>query len=470
MRIIKHKKIFGVIFALVVFLAFAGGTFCLAQSDLEVTYPIIGGVPVPVTTKTLLPDYINYIFNFTILIAGLVAFAALIAGGYKHLTSGGNPSKIADGRDQMTSAIIGLAILLASVLILNTINPQLTTIQVNEIKSAKAIELYELPSLGGDVHYYNFGQSMANLNFDVRSIKIADGVSLDDIEIYVYPQANFEPLGLGQRVTSRVTDDVIAAYGFNPRSIDIIQKLPGVYLCRAIDCKDCLPPKTGDVSDFSAEDIDKKVKSICFRNEIKDGKTYPIRAILHSEKNFEGLADIILDDAGIPDLSVPGLQVGIWGSSLTVMSLNPDPVLDGDGKVTLCVNHKCDEEDFGTGTPYSGEYVYYGYNDTTGKGLNNPLLAEGKEVGKYDDDLHNPAHPWDGGAPKNIEDSVIGYGVSAIKVDGNYLVVVSTGAIPWVLVPPRVKVFRNGGSETTYDFTEWGFNNWVSSIRVFKLK
>ena len=491
MKMTKHKKIFGIISALAIFLTFAGGTFCLAQSDLEVTYPVIGGVPVPVTTKTLLPDYITYIFNLSLLIAGLVAFVAMIAGGYKHLTSGGNPSKIADARDQMTSAIIGLAILLASVLILNTINPQLSTIAVNEIKPTGAvIELYEEIGLTGDVHYYSYSESMANFNFDTKSIKIANSVSLDDVDVYVYPLPNFKPDGGGVKIDTRTVTNVMTHpdLGWIPGSIDIAQKLPGVYLCRELDCKDCLPPKTDDVADFSTEGVDKKIKSICFRNQVENGKTYPVRAILHNDKNGRGSADVILG-GGINNLDDPSLFVGLDGSSLTVMTLNPDPVPDGDGEVALCVNYGCAKENFGTATEYSGRYVYYGYNDAT-KGLDNFLWAEGEEIGKSDDDLQDNTpnadfpggiHFWDGlvpaiPAPKKIEDrgdlwtAITQHGVSAVEVNGNYLVVVSTKEIPpGGSLKPLVIILRNRPG-SPYDITDFFHDNYISSIRVFKLK
>lgn len=99
--------------------------FALAEDrKLEVDYPEIFGIK-PETVKTLLPEYAKYIFNFSIAIFGLVVFGVLVKGGALYMTAAGNPSKMTDAKEQISSAFLGLIILLSSYLILTTINPQL---------------------------------------------------------------------------------------------------------------------------------------------------------------------------------------------------------------------------------------------------------------------------------------------------------------------------------------------------------
>ena len=109
------------------FILIAGLQPALAQRPLEVTYP---DGEAPRTVETGLPEYVKYIFNFSIMIAGLVAFGALVAGGIRYLTSAGAPAVMADAKDQILAAFLGLIILLCSYLILVTINPQLTIFRV----------------------------------------------------------------------------------------------------------------------------------------------------------------------------------------------------------------------------------------------------------------------------------------------------------------------------------------------------
>lgn len=77
----------------------------------------------PGNLTATLPELIRYVFNFSIAIGGLVAFVMLVYGGFRYLTSAGNPAAQTDAKDILTSAIIGLLLLLASVLLLQVINP-----------------------------------------------------------------------------------------------------------------------------------------------------------------------------------------------------------------------------------------------------------------------------------------------------------------------------------------------------------
>lgn len=68
-------------------------------------------------TKTI----VNLAVNFGIGIAGGVAFLMLIYGGFKFIFSLGNPENIQQGREFITSAIIGLLVIVFSVFLLRLI-------------------------------------------------------------------------------------------------------------------------------------------------------------------------------------------------------------------------------------------------------------------------------------------------------------------------------------------------------------
>jgi len=116
---LNYKKIL-IIFFSAIFLAFALFSFSFAQRKLEVPIPGL-----KTTTLPALPDYIVAIFNFSLMIIGIIVFGALIYGGFRYLTSAGSPTAMADAKDQIFSALLGLIILLCSYLILTTINPEL---------------------------------------------------------------------------------------------------------------------------------------------------------------------------------------------------------------------------------------------------------------------------------------------------------------------------------------------------------
>jgi len=72
---------------------------------------------------------IKYLYEWAIGLGGLAVFAVLVWAGFQYLTSTGDPQKMKEAMASIKSAALGLILLLASVLILNTINPQLTKLQ-----------------------------------------------------------------------------------------------------------------------------------------------------------------------------------------------------------------------------------------------------------------------------------------------------------------------------------------------------
>ncbi len=106
------------------------------DTSLEVIWP---RSPIPIEGEFITPEvgmelyeFINYIYSWSIGIAGLLVFAVLLFGGIKYISSAGDPDKIKDAKKKITSALIGLMLVLSSFTILNTINPQLTRITPQE--------------------------------------------------------------------------------------------------------------------------------------------------------------------------------------------------------------------------------------------------------------------------------------------------------------------------------------------------
>lgn len=130
-KFIKSKGVILLIIILAIFIVFSD---VLA---LEVTWP-----PSPLGTKltdeSTLTELVKYLYEWGIGLGGLAAFIALIMAGFQYLTSMGEPARLADAKDRIRSAFFGLILLLGSWLILNTINPQLTTLQPIEL-NLKAI-------------------------------------------------------------------------------------------------------------------------------------------------------------------------------------------------------------------------------------------------------------------------------------------------------------------------------------------
>jgi len=121
-KFIKNKKILLLLILLGIFTIFS------QVLALELTWPAPPG-GTALSDTTTLPEMVEYFYRWGIAIGGLAAFIALVWAGFLYLTSAGDPAKIKDAKDRITAAISGLVLLLASFLILNTINPELTTLR-----------------------------------------------------------------------------------------------------------------------------------------------------------------------------------------------------------------------------------------------------------------------------------------------------------------------------------------------------
>jgi hypothetical protein len=73
---------------------------------------------VDVATISNLSCLFSKIVTYALGFAGIVLFILLLMGGFKFITSGGDPKAVESARKTLTSAIAGLVIILISYLIL----------------------------------------------------------------------------------------------------------------------------------------------------------------------------------------------------------------------------------------------------------------------------------------------------------------------------------------------------------------
>ncbi len=118
-------------------------TLATISGGLEVNYPIIGDTVPQIDAG--LPQYVSYIFSFTLLIVGIVLFAVLVYNGIKYITSGGDVSKLSGAKKRMVSAFIGAIILFSTYIILNTINPALLILSLEDVREVELLPLAEGP-------------------------------------------------------------------------------------------------------------------------------------------------------------------------------------------------------------------------------------------------------------------------------------------------------------------------------------
>ena len=72
--------------------------------------------------------YLANIYTIGIGLAGVLAVLMIVIGGIQYIGSGMSPSGKSDAKDRITNAILGLLLALLSWLILNTIDPNLVSL------------------------------------------------------------------------------------------------------------------------------------------------------------------------------------------------------------------------------------------------------------------------------------------------------------------------------------------------------
>lgn len=75
-------------------------------------------------------DYLSGLYRLALYAAVIAAIIQISIAGFIYATSGDNTSKQKEARDQIRDAIIGLVLILSSVLILRTINPDLVKLNL----------------------------------------------------------------------------------------------------------------------------------------------------------------------------------------------------------------------------------------------------------------------------------------------------------------------------------------------------
>lgn len=143
-----------------------GASAALAATDckagetcLIVEIPGIGG---KVTDPA---QYLVGIYRFGLTIGGLMAMGIIVFAGIKRIVSAGNTAAIGDANDMIKNAVLGLVLLLGAFLILNTISPRLTQIQLPQLPRVEPAQ--KLSALYGEYAAQldsRFGEIVANQN------------------------------------------------------------------------------------------------------------------------------------------------------------------------------------------------------------------------------------------------------------------------------------------------------------------
>ncbi|MDP3974945.1 MAG: hypothetical protein Q8P88_01500 [Candidatus Jorgensenbacteria bacterium] len=126
------------IFFIICVLALSGALSVISVSAASFDLPNIqcpAGLPCP-SASAAPPEspaeYIARFYQIAIAIAGILGVAMIVAGSLFYTFSGGSSDRHNTGKEMITSALWGIALLFGSYLVLNTINPELTSLSEPE--------------------------------------------------------------------------------------------------------------------------------------------------------------------------------------------------------------------------------------------------------------------------------------------------------------------------------------------------
>ena len=118
------KKNFAILI-LIIFCLLFGANFALGGYKIEIALP---GVSAEEAKDVDLAQYVSYFYTFGISLVAILAVGGLAIGGFLYMLSDTISSK-EEAKKYIWSALSSLVLLLSAYLILNTINPDLVSLQ-----------------------------------------------------------------------------------------------------------------------------------------------------------------------------------------------------------------------------------------------------------------------------------------------------------------------------------------------------
>lgn len=170
----------------------------------ETGIPFIANPGECLSSSSLAQLILNFI-NISRNIAAILAFAMIVWAGFEYALSSGNVNQQKDAQERIVNAVIGLVLLFALWLILNTINPDILKIENLELQP---VNLNYNPINNN----HNSGQIPPDLNITLAKgmLSVSSAVNND----YLVNQLATKINALTTTYSWRVTDACIE--GFNP--------------------------------------------------------------------------------------------------------------------------------------------------------------------------------------------------------------------------------------------------------------
>lgn len=177
------------VFSSDVVLAAAGTSTATSSTQ----YVQLENIPGQEGSKTF-PEYVKAVYSMGLGLVGLSAMFMLIVGGFMYMTSAGNTSAAGSAKGVIKDALIGLGLGLAAWLILNTINPDLTSLNFSGLATGTSTPTTPPPAPSGSLQDAAKGIDASKLA-TAGECKDANGAA-------VSPASNINEVKNGQSMTA----------------------------------------------------------------------------------------------------------------------------------------------------------------------------------------------------------------------------------------------------------------------------
>lgn len=386
--------------------------FALAR-ELEQPLP---GEQAPTTTEATLGEYISYIFQLSIMVAGFIAFGVFIYAGFRYLTSAGSPVAKKAAKKQMLGAIIGVALLLGSYLILRLIHHQFIGEDLEKPPPQRGVCFYNQGGATGERKC--FMDSVKKMpDFDIQSAEFGD-TNHQLRGIYMFGQeqwrGNFTFRENNKQNQSQ--RDI-----WNPGSVEsffLEWNKPGAWLFKKTNFEPDFPNKPYYIYNNSTHSLGKyntELRSLRLKPAgiIKAGsctpQVGPFGVVLHTKINYEGACRVIIPKgwspgADCPPWEVNDLDAGGWEVNHNIRSM------------TLF--------EYGYQGNNSGQVTFYDRTNYRG----DHFSVSGGQIGKLWKAMKDFDYPIDDSAPVAVEkgnqaiDNREMERILSVKIEGGFLV------------------------------------------------
>lgn len=325
----KKHQYFSIVFAIILLLSLSI-SFAFALEIKPTDYPNIPFAPT-ITENSDLPQYASYFFALGIYLAGALAVISLVIGGIQLIFSSVSPEARSNAIDRIKNAILGLMLTLSSFIILQTINPNLTTIKLT-------------PLVAGTGIFYTNGidEKPAPKNAEPDTSSIPAGYETiiykcagsgagqgPVLLIWKFPEKNFgryKEATMERKKCGETTS-------VNTPSFKTSFEAPGVYYFTGTGCNGFMSQAHFSNTPNIEEPFKSEMKSVQIINDTKNNIRYGV--ILHKEINFRGDCSLPYEANQIERicLNIPS-DIPSPMSSANIFMLNKDkPETSGNGAV-----------------------------------------------------------------------------------------------------------------------------------------